>query len=165
MRDRFDFQPHLVGELVELRPLRGDDFADLYAAAADPSIWEQHPVSNRHEEAVFRAYFAEHLASGETLAVLDRSNGRIVGQSRFHGFDAERSEVEIGWTFLARSHWGGAYNGEMKRLMLEHAFRYVECVVFLVDPANIRSQRAVEKIGAVRAGSRRDNVLFELRRA
>ena len=152
-----------------MRPLRAGDFAELYAAASDPRIWEQHPVSNRHEEAVFRAYFAEHLASGETLAVLDRSNGRIVGQSRFHGFDAERSEVEIGWTFLARSHWGGEYNGEMKRLMLDHAFRYVERVVFLIHPENLRSQRAVEKLGAVRAGSRpdgagRDSFVYELRR-
>ena len=152
-----------------MRPLRAGDFAELYAAASDPRIWEQHPVRNRHEEPVFRAYFAEHLASRETLAVLDRSDGRIVGQTRFHGFDARRSEVEIGWTFLARSHWGGEYNGEMKRLMLDHAFRYVERVVFLIHPENLRSHRAVEKLGAVRAGSRpdgagRDSFVYELRR-
>ena len=59
-----------------------------------------------------------------------------------------------GWTFLARSHWGGEYNREMKRLMLDHAFRFVGRVVFLIDSANHRSQRATEKIGAVRAGTR-----------
>ena len=164
----FDFQPQLTGELIELRPLRADDFDDLYAAAADPRIWEQHPVPDRHVEPVFRAYFAEHLAAGETLAVIDRADNRIVGQSRFHGYDADRSEVEIGWTFLARSHWGGVYNAELKRLMLAHAFRYVDRVVFLVHPQNIRSQRAVEKIGAVRAGSRQDGAgresfVYELR--
>jgi N-acetyltransferase len=152
----FDLQPHLVGDLVELRPLREGDFVDLYAAAADPLIWEQHPVPNRYEKAEFRRYFSEHLASGGALVAIDQREGRVIGQSRFHGYDRRQSEVEIGWTFLARSYWGGYYNGEMKRLMLAHAFRFVRRVVFLVHPQNVRSQRAVEKIGAVRAGSRRD---------
>lgn len=169
MSSDFDLQPHLVGDLVELRPLRAADYPELYAAAADPLIWEQHPVPDRHEEATFRAYFAEHLAAGETLVALDRGSGRVIGQSRFHGYDPVRSEVEIGWTFLARPYWGGDYNGEMKRLMLAHAFGFVSRVVFLVHPQNIRSQRAVEKVGAVRVGSRpdasgRENVLYELRR-
>jgi RimJ/RimL family protein N-acetyltransferase len=166
----FDPQPHLVGELVELRPLREDDFAGLYAAGSDPLIWEQHPVRNRYEEETFRRFFAEHLASGETLAAIDRRDGRIIGQSRFHGYDEARSEVEIGWTFLARSHWGGDYNGEMKRLMLAHAFRSVDRVVLLVDPKNVRSQRAVEKIGGIRAGTRpdasgRESLLYEIRKS
>ena len=152
----FDFQPVLRGELVELRPLRAEDYDDLYAVAADPLIWEQHPVRNRHEEATFRAFFHEALASGGTLVAIDVNSQRIIGSSRFHGYDKERSEVEIGWTFLARSHWGGSYNGEMKRLMLRHAFRFVSCVVLLVGLQNIRSQRAVERIGGVRVGTRPD---------
>ena len=87
---------------------------------------------------------------------LDASDGRIIGWSRYHGYDPEKSEIEIGWTFLARSRWGGRYNGEMKALMLRHAFQFVRRVIFVIGPQNIRSQRAVEKIGAVRAGSRRD---------
>lgn len=87
---------------------------------------------------------------------METSSGQVIGSSRYHGYDAAADEVEIGWTFLARSHWGGRYNGEMKRLMLEHAFRFVGQVVFLVDPANYRSQRAVEKLGAVRIGMRTD---------
>lgn len=85
---------------------------------------------------------------------MDAKTQQVIGSSRFHGYDKERSEIEIGWTFLARSHWGGIYNGELKRLMLQHAFRFVNCVVFLVSPQNLRSQRAVEKIGGIRAGSR-----------
>jgi RimJ/RimL family protein N-acetyltransferase len=85
---------------------------------------------------------------------LDRETGRVIGSSRFLAYDEEHGEVEIGYTFLARSHWGGRYNGEMKRLMLRHAFRFVRSVVFLVGPQNLRSQRAVEKIGGVRDGSR-----------
>ena len=152
----FDAQPVLRGELVALRPLRADDFDALYAVATDPLIWEQHPASNRHEEGIFRAFFQEGLASGGTLVAIDVNTQLVIGSSRFHGYDGSRSEVEIGWTFLARSHWGGRYNGEMKRLMLQHAFRFVRRVVFLVGPQNFRSQRAVEKLGAVRAGTRRD---------
>jgi RimJ/RimL family protein N-acetyltransferase len=152
----FDYQPSLKGELVELKPLGAEDFDGLYAVAADPLIWEQHPVRNRHEEAVFRAFFIESLASGGALVVIDVRSQRIIGSSRFHGYDEERSEVEIGWTFLARSCWGGSYNGEMKRLMLRHAFRFVGSVVFLVGRQNVRSQRAIEKIGGVRVGIRPD---------
>lgn len=152
----FDFQPTLTGQLVQLRPLREDDFRDLYAVASDPLIWEQHPVKDRYKEDAFREYFREALDCGGTLIAVDAASGQIIGSSRFHGYDERNSEVEIGWTFLARSHWGGVYNGEVKRLMLRHAFQFVETVILLVGPENIRSQKAVEKIGGVRAGARRD---------
>jgi N-acetyltransferase len=163
----FDRQPFLVGELLELRPLRGDDFDALFRVAADPLIWEQHPERNRYQEATFRAFFEEALASGGALVALERATGQIIGSSRYHGYDAERSVVEVGWSFLARAYWGGRYNGEMKRLMLEHAFRSVARVVFVIGPLNRRSQRAVEKIGAVRAGTTtdvhgRERVVYEL---
>ena len=165
----FDGQPHLTGELVELRPLRASDYEPLFAVASDPLIWEQHPAHDRYQPAVFRRFFDDGMASGGALLAMDRTDGRVVGSSRYFGYDAERSEVEIGWTFLARSHWGGRYNGEMKRLMIQHAFRFVDRVVFLVGPTNFRSQRAVERIGAVRAGSRRDaagkeSLVFEISR-
>jgi RimJ/RimL family protein N-acetyltransferase len=152
----FDLQPTLKGKLLELRPLRPDDFHRLYAVGSDPLIWEQHPVKDRCNENVFRKFFQEALDSGGALIAIDSKDGRVIGSSRFYGYDKERSEVEIGWTFLARSHWGGVYNREMKELMLRHAFTFVDRVVFLVGPENLRSQRAVEKIGGVRAGSRRD---------
>lgn len=163
----FDLQPVLAGELVALRPLRAEDYAALRAVAADPLIWAQHPASDRHEEPVFRQFFQDALASGGALVALDRADGRVIGSSRYHAFDPARREVEIGWTFLARSHWGGRYNGEMKRLMLTHAFRYVERVVFLVGPRNERSRRAVERIGGVCAGTRPDgsggeSVVYEI---
>ncbi len=148
-----DLQPTLRGELVELRPLRAEDFGDLYAAASDPLIWEQHPVQ-RHEAEVFRSYFRESLESGGALVIVDRESGRIIGSSRYHGYDGARRAVEIGWSFLERAYWGGRYNGEVKRLMLDHAFGFVDRVLFLVAPGNLRSQRAVEKIGGVRVGSR-----------
>jgi len=154
---------------VEVRPLRQEDLDALSAAARDPLIWEQHP-DDRWREDVFRDFFAEHLATGGALAVLDVRSGKVIGTSRYHDYDAARSEVEIGWTFIARDYWGGVYNGELKRLMLDHAFRFVDTVLFVVAPGNVRSQRAVEKLGAVRAGTRHDEargerLVFRLRRS
>ena len=136
----FDAQPHLVGELVELRPLQESDFEDLYAVAADPAIWEQHPDPIRFQEDVFRAFFSQHIASGGALLVLDRRTQAAIGTSRFHGYDPDRSEIEIGWTFLGRSYWGGAYNGELKSLMLAHAFRL--CVTLSCSSARRTSVRS-----------------------
>jgi RimJ/RimL family protein N-acetyltransferase len=163
----FDLQPFLKGDLLELRPLRSEDYPALYAVAADPLIWEQHPANDRYKEDVFKEFFRGALESGGALIAIDRKDGRVIGSSRFHGYDEESSEVEIGWTFLARSHWGGAHNGEMKRLMLRHAFQFVNSVVFHIGPQNLRSQRAVEKIGAVHVGSRpdatgRDSVVYRI---
>jgi RimJ/RimL family protein N-acetyltransferase len=150
-----------------LRPLRANDFEPLFQVAADPLVWEQHPEPNRYQEPTFRAFFEEALSSGGALVALDRANGHIIGSSRYHGYDAERSVIEIGWSFLARAYWGGRYNGEMKRLMIEHAFESVKRVIFIIGPDNRRSQRAVEKIGGVRAGTKTDahgqeRVVYEL---
>lgn len=166
----FELQPILKSEILEVRPLRADDFEELYAVASDPLLWEQHPNSDRYKPDVFRKFFDEALASGGALVVLDRKNGRIIGSSRFNCYDLVRSEIEIGWTFLARSHWGGIYNGELKRLMLTHAFQFVDNVIFFVGSTNLRSQRAVEKIGGKRAGTKsdpnnRENFIYRITRS
>jgi RimJ/RimL family protein N-acetyltransferase len=150
-------QPVLESQLLELRPLRSEDFQELYAVASDPLIWEQHPHNTRYQEEVFRRFFRDALASGGALIAIDRETRRVIGSSRYDGYDKEKSQVEIGWTFLARSHWGGVYNGEMKRLMLQHAFKFVNNVVFVIGIQNFRSQKAVAKLGAIRAGSTVDS--------
>jgi RimJ/RimL family protein N-acetyltransferase len=152
----FEMQPILKSEILEVRPLHADDFDELYAVASDPLIWEQHPNTDRYKPDVFRKFFDEALASGGAFVVLDRKTGRVIGSSRFHCYDLERSEVEIGWTFLARSHWGGVYNGELKRLMMSHAFKFVDNVIFFIGSTNVRSQRALEKLGGVRIGTKSD---------
>ena len=143
-----DRQPTLEDERLLLRPLAEDDWEGLFAVASDPGIWAVHPAHDRWQEPVFRAFFADALAKGGALAVVDKASGRIVGSSRFQDFDpAGGGSVEIGWTFLARSHWGGSYNAEMKRLMLAHALRFAERVDFRVGAGNLISRRAMEKIG------------------
>ena len=110
------------------------------------------PESDRYKEDIFHQFFAGALNSGGALVVIDRATGQMIGSSRYHGFDAAKRVIEIGWTFLARRYWGGTYNAEMKRLMLEHAFKAVDEVLFVIGPQNRRSRRAVEKIGAVDRG-------------
>ncbi len=148
----FDLQPHLKSEFIELRPLAPEDWDDLFAVASDPLIWEQHPESDRYKEDVFRVFFREALECGGAFVVIDAKTQQIIGSTRFYGYDPEKSEIEIGWTFLARKYWGGRYNREMKDLLLTHAFKFVESVVFFVGEKNFRSQRAMEKIGATREG-------------
>ena len=156
--DHPDFQPVLTGPRVEIRPIRADDWEEMFAAAADPLIWAVHPVRDRYKEPYFREFFEGALASCMAFAIIDRSTGKIIGSSRYHGYDTELRELEIGWTFLARSHWGGSYNREVKQLMLDHAFRFVETVIFMVGETNWRSQRAMEKIGGIKRPQLRDRI-------
>jgi RimJ/RimL family protein N-acetyltransferase len=148
----FDLQPHLKGELLELRPLANKDWDELFAVASDPLIWEQHPERDRYKEDVFRIFFRDAIQSGGAFVIIDRKTEQIIGSTRFYGYDPEQSEIEIGWTFLARKYWGGRYNAEMKRLLLKHAFKFVERVVFFVGEDNLRSQKAMEKVGAMKVG-------------
>lgn len=143
-----DRQPTLEGERLRLRPLRADDWDALWAVAQDREIWALHPKHDRWQEPVFRAFFADALAQGGALAVIERATGRMIGSSRFQGHDpADGGRVEIGWTFLARDVWGTGANAEMKRLMLAHALASVERAEFHVGETNVISCRAMEHIG------------------
>ena len=145
---KFDLQPMLRGYLVELHPLRPQDFDALFSAASDPKIWEQHPESDRYQREVFQKFFDGALESKGAFAIIERKSGRTIGSSRYCNLDLTNREVEVGWTFLEREFWGGTYNRELKQLMLDHAFRFVDRVLFVVGEQNIRSQKALAKIGA-----------------
>jgi RimJ/RimL family protein N-acetyltransferase len=143
-----DWQPTLRGDLVHLRLLRDDDLDALHAAAADPLIWAQHSEKDRHERPVFERFFARAMASGGALAVLDAATGRVIGSSRYYDWNPADRSVVIGYTFLERAAWGGTINRELKHLMLDHAFRFARTVYFHVSPGNVRSRKALERIGA-----------------
>jgi RimJ/RimL family protein N-acetyltransferase len=149
MNSDINLQPTLEGPRVIVRPITATDWDDMFAAAADPKIWEVHPDSNRYTEPVFRQYFDGAIESGSAFAFIDRESGRIIGSSRYYGFDPVTREIEIGWTFLSRDYWGGSYNAEIKQLLTDHAFTFVDTVLFWVDESNSRSRRAMEKIGGV----------------
>ena len=146
-----DRQPRLETERLVLRPLAEEDREALYEIASDPAVWEQHPIHDRWRREVFDGFFAEGLASGGALAVVRKSDERIIGHSRYDGYDPEDGGVvEIGWTFLAPQFWGKGINAEMKRAMLAHAFEEVATVEFRVGDTNYRSRNALEAIGALR---------------
>ncbi len=144
----FDRQPILTGDSIEVRPLRLGDFEALFEAASDPRIWEQHPDRERYKREVFRKFFDSAMESKGAFAIIERKSGRVIGSSRYYEYSPERREVMVGFTFLERAFWGGAYNGELKSLMLDYAFRFVDRVLFQVGENNLRSQKALEKIGA-----------------
>ncbi len=154
-----DLQPVLTGETIKLRPTQPEDWDGLLAVASDRLIWEVHPAHDRWQEPVFRTYFDEALASGGGMTIFDRTTGKIIGASRYSTERAGPGEVEIGWTFLARERWGGATNRELKTLMLTHAFRSFNRVIFVVGEDNVRSRRAMEKIGGVLRSEVQDRIM------
>jgi RimJ/RimL family protein N-acetyltransferase len=127
-----DLQPILEGPRLTLRPLRAEDWDEMYGVASDPELWAVHPERYRYQEPIFRIFFEGALDSASALTILDKRSGRIVGASRYLEYHSELSEIEIGWTFLARDYWGGDYNREIKQLMLDHAFTFVDTVIFWV---------------------------------
>ena len=170
-----DRQPVLEGERLILRPLTQADWPALYAVAADRELWARHPSHDRWQEPVFQAFFDDALARGGALAIVDKETGEVIGSSRFQYSDrlAEERALEIGWSFLARAYWGKGYNAEFKRLMLEHAFRHVDRVVFRVGADNVISRKAMANIGGrltgetfveERAGVPVEHIVYEITR-
>ncbi len=166
----FDFKPYLEGKHLCLRPLAKGDFDTLFSVAKDPHIWAQHPIKDRYKKTKFTEYFCDAMDSNSALIAIDSKTHNVIGSSRFHAYSRKKSEVEIGWSFLARPYWGGVYNGEMKNLMLKHAFQYVENVVFIIGIHNLRSQKATKKIGGILSEEENqqgesDNVIYHINRA
>jgi RimJ/RimL family protein N-acetyltransferase len=176
---QFEWQPTLENQWIRLRPLRAEDFEALYAVAADPLIWEQHPSRTRYQRDVFENYFKGAMESRGALMILDQQTGQILGSSRYYDWDPSESQVAIGYTFIARSHWGHNsaginYNRQLKTLMLDHAFQYANAVLFHVGAGNMRSRMAMQKLGATLIGeaavayygeASNQNVIFRIDRA
>lgn len=169
-----NWQPNLFGSQVRLRPLQEDDFEALFAAASDPLIWELHPDFQRYTRERFEVYFRTGIESKGALAVIDLKSGQIIGSSRTTDYSPENSSVEIGFTFLTRNYWGGTYNQELKTLMLHAAFQHAETAYFVVGKNNLRSRRAMQKIGGVDVpspypanitGDLSQSVVYEIRRS
>lgn len=138
----------LQNEWVVLDPLQADHFEALYRAASDPLIWEQHPNPLRYQRDHFTTYFNGALASGGAFCIRNAGTGEVIGSSRFYEYDAENATLKIGYTFFTRACWGKPFNRSAKTLMLNQAFTAVPTVVFEVGEQNLRSRRAMEKLGA-----------------
>ncbi len=150
MQHNFNFQPILENLLVIIQPLQESDFERLYIVASDPLIWEQHPSKERSDRDGFTKFFDEAIKTKSAFLIIDKESGEVVGTSRYNLHKDFPEAIEIGWTFLARKFWGGRYNKAIKYLMIQHAFRIFNTVLFFIDKNNFRSQKGVEKIGAKR---------------
>ena len=150
----FEFQPtNLRDSIVSLEPLLESDFDLLYAVACDPLIWAQHPNPDRYKEEVFRNYFKGAIESGGAFLIRDIGSGEVIGCSRFYDYSSAQQSVMIGYTFFSRKVWGQGHNAATKKLMLDHALRFVDQVLFHVGEKNLRSRRAMGKIGAELIGT------------
>lgn len=149
---KFELQPILTSELVKIQPLKQIDFDVLYKIASDPLLWEQHPNKDRYKREIFEIFFKGAIESGGAFLVFNNTTNQVIGSSRYYGFDEEAKTVVIGYTFIARDHWGKAYNKALKTLMLNHAFKYVENVIFHIGANNIRSQKAIGNVGGKKIG-------------
>jgi len=138
----------LQNDLVSLKPLEWQDFEALYSVASDPLIWEQHPNSNRYQRPVFENYFQGAMESGGAFLISDKTNGKVVGSSRFYDHEPENKVLKIGYTFFARASWGKGHNQATKQLMMKHAFAFVDNIIFHVGENNTRSRIAMTRLGA-----------------
>lgn len=148
----FSIQTILENENVKLIPLWENDFERLYETASDPKIWEQHPNKDRYQREVFKNFFQGALESNGAFLILDKSSNEIAGSTRFYDFNGEDNSIFIGYTFYGTKFWGSKLNPQVKRLMLDYIFQFVDKVNFHVGAENIRSQKAMEKLGAVKKG-------------
>ncbi len=169
-----NLQPTLENEFIRIVPLKAEDFERLYAIASDPLIWEQHPNKDRYKREVFETFFKGAMESKGAFLVSDKQTGKPIGSSRYYEADEEKKTIAIGYTFIARDHWGGTYNPALKSLMMEHAFQHFDAVIFHIGAQNIRSQKAMEKIGGKKMGElemeyygepNKLNFVYEIRKA
>ncbi|MBC7694031.1 MAG: GNAT family N-acetyltransferase [Burkholderiales bacterium] len=145
---KFELQPTLENEFIKIQPLKQEDFEAVYLVASNPLIWEQHPNPDRYKKEVFETFFKDAMESGGAFLVFDKQSNMVIGSSRYYELDTDKSSIAIGYTFLAKDHWGSVYNPALKKLMIDHAFQFFNSVVFHIGAFNIRSQKAVERLGA-----------------
>lgn len=146
-----EWLPTLVGASLRVRPIKAEDFEGLYRVASDPVLWSLHSEPNRYERPVFQKFFDKMVDPPVALVVVDRSGDQIIGSSRYYDYNSEEKSVVIGYTFLEQKYWGGPTNLELKRLMLDYAFKRIDTVIFHTSEGNLRSQKAITKLGAVRS--------------
>ncbi len=170
--------PTLEGRLVRLEPLAKRHAAGLWEASRDARTWRWLPIPQPQRPEELEAWVDDALAraaAGLDLPLVTQREGAIVGSTRFLALRPEHRSVEIGWTWLHPSAWGGGVNVEAKLLMLRHAFDAWGCrrVELKTDALNERSRGAMEAMGAtfegihrkhmlVRAGENRDSAWYSV---
>jgi N-acetyltransferase len=163
-----DIKPvSLSGRIVRLEPLSETHIPDLGKVGLDEKIWHYMRYGQVETVQQLSQWVQELLqlqATGTDLpfAVIYLANGRAMGSTRYLEIDHENRSVEIGGTWYGLDYQGTLVNTECKYLLLKHAFEELGCVRvwFKTDSRNLRSQRAIEKLGAVREGVLRNHMIL-----
>ncbi|WP_320814479.1 GNAT family N-acetyltransferase [Flavobacterium sp.] len=165
-----NLQTSISNDLITIKPVQENDFEALFSVASDELLWEQHPNNDRYKREVFQVFFDNAIKSKGAFVIIDNTTNKVIGSSRYYEFNKEESSIIIGYTFISRDFWGTKYNGSLKELMINYAFQFVNKIHFHVGDTNYRSQKAVEKLGAIKIGelpddtSPKTNWLYELKK-
>ncbi|CAI6241227.1 GNAT family N-acetyltransferase [Bacillus subtilis] len=155
----------LTGELIRVVPMDKSHIQGLYEAAKDENIWAHLPktITTLHD---MEAFVEEALQTKECgtefpFVIIHRESGKIVGTTRFLYMSSASRSLEIGWTWFHPSVWGTSVNSECKYLLLQYCFERLNTirVQFKTDERNIRSQKAIERLGAVKEGILRNQMI------
>ena len=155
----------LTGQLISLEPLSQDHAQGLYNRGRSAADWEYMPRSCFVDLADARQWIDEALRAEQQLpfAIVENAKGKVAGSTRYLNIRSEHRSLEIGWTWLGQEWQRTGVNTEAKLLLLEYAFERLGCrrVEFKTDGRNLRSQRALERIGAIREGQLRKHMVVQ----
>ncbi|MFY8022428.1 MAG: GNAT family N-acetyltransferase [Bacteroidia bacterium] len=156
---------HLIGEQVELIPLESRHFEELTNLAGEPIIWEFIPVDMSSNEKCHLAFTNANIQKEKgnqfPFVIIHKQENKIIGSTRLMNIEPEFKKLEIGWTWLHPDYWASAVNLECKLLLLNFCFEELKTirVQFKTDENNIRSQKAIRKIGAQFEGILRNDMI------
>ena len=155
----------LVGKTVRLEPMCQDHAQGLYNRGRVEEDWQYMPRSCFIDLADCRQWIDEALGKPDSVpfTIVEQAKNRVVGSTRFLNIRPEHRSLEVGWTWLGQDWQRCAVNTEVKKLLLTHAFEKLGCirVEFKTDARNLRSQRALERIGAIREGVLRQHMIVQ----
>ena len=157
----------IEGRFVRLEPLSEAHVPALAAIGIQDSIWQHMPYGPMRDEADIRRWvrnILDRLSAGTDIpfAVVHLESGRIAGATRYMDIRPADRGLEIGGTWYGTEFQRTSVNTECKYLLLKNAFEELKCirVQFKTDSRNLRSQRAIERIGAVREGTLRNHMIL-----
>jgi len=170
---KFSVQKILSNENVMLKPLQENDFEALFLQASNKEVWDQHPNKDRYKREVFQNFFDGAMESKGAFVIIDQATNQIIGSTRFYNFDADENSIFIGYTFYGKEFWGKNYNSQVKKLMMDYIFQFVDFVNFHVGSNNMRSRKAMQKLGAENLGelevayfgeASKTNILYQIQK-
>lgn len=157
----------LSGRVVRLEPLQMSHASALFAIAHDQSIWEYMPARPDKSMAAMEAWIQQTLDAQQAgrelpFAIVRLEDERVIGSTRYLDIMPQHRGVEIGWTWLGTTARRTGINTECKYLLLSYAFETLEAirVQLKTDSRNLRSQQAIERLGAAKEGTLRNHVIM-----